>query len=73
LQHLHIHLSGIAYGLKGEKNHLPLRDSDLNLAELFDALRESKCGGRILCESPVLEEDAIYMRDLWKAITNQNT
>jgi len=68
LQHLHIHLSGIEYGPKGEKNHLPLKESDLNLAELFRALRELKCGGRILCESPILEEDAIYMRDLWKSI-----
>jgi deoxyribonuclease IV len=68
LQRLHIHLSGIEYGPKGEKNHLPLKESDLNLAGLFSALQESKCSGRILCESPVLEEDAIYMRDLWKSI-----
>jgi deoxyribonuclease IV len=67
LQHLHIHLSGIEYGPKGEKNHLPIKESDLRLAELFDALRELQCGGRILCESPVLEEDAIYMRDLWES------
>ena len=67
LQYLHIHLSGIEYGPKGEKNHLPLKQSDLNLTELFDALHELKCGGRILCESPLLEEDAIYMRDLWKS------
>jgi deoxyribonuclease-4 len=66
LQNLHIHLSGIEYGPKGEKNHLPIKESDLHLAELFSALQESKCSGRILCESPVLEEDAIYMRDLWK-------
>ena len=69
LQSLHIHLSGIEYGPKGEKNHLPLRESDLNLSGLFAALHESKCGGRILCESPVLEEDAIYMRDLWSKDT----
>jgi deoxyribonuclease-4 len=65
LQHLHIHLSGIEYGPKGEKNHLPLKESDLKLAELFDALHQFNCSGRILCESPVMEEDAIYMRDLW--------
>ena len=70
LQHLHIHLSGIEYGPKGEKNHLPLKESDLHLSELFAALQESKCSGRILCESPVLEEDAIYMRDLWKSLSN---
>jgi len=68
LQRLHIHLSGIEYGPKGEKNHLPLKESDLNLAELFAALHETKCGGRILCESPVLEEDALYMQSLWKSL-----
>ena len=68
LQKLHIHLSGIEYGPKGEKNHLPLRESDLNLADLFHALRDMQCSGRILCESPAMEEDAIYMRDLWESI-----
>jgi len=67
LKHLHIHLSGIEYGPKGEKNHLPLKESDLNLVELFDALHQLNCCGRILCESPAMEEDAIYMRDLWES------
>jgi len=65
LQKLHIHLSGIEYGAKGEKNHLPLRESDFALRELFLALKEMNCSGRILCESPVLEEDALYMKQVW--------
>jgi deoxyribonuclease-4 len=65
LKHLHIHLSGIHYGEKGEKEHLPLKESDLNLTELFRALAAFKCQGRILCESPILEEDALYMKELW--------
>jgi deoxyribonuclease-4 len=69
LQRLHIHLSGIAYGLKGEKSHLPLRESDFNLTDLFSTLYKSNCAGRILCESPILEEDAIYMKGLWKSMT----
>jgi deoxyribonuclease IV len=68
LQHLHIHLSGIEYSAKGEKNHLPLKESDFNLPGLFSALHHYHCQGRILCESPVLEEDAVYMRDLWNEI-----
>jgi deoxyribonuclease-4 len=62
---LHIHLSGIEYSQKGERNHLPLRESDLNLAELFKALHDTLAGGRILCESPAMEEDALYMQQLW--------
>lgn len=65
LHRLHIHLSGIEYGSKGEKNHLPLQKSDFALAELFTALREMDCSGRILCESPIMEEDAIYMKSVW--------
>jgi deoxyribonuclease-4 len=65
LKHLHIHLSGIHYGEKGEKEHLPLKESDLNLTELFQALAVFKCQGRILCESPIMEEDALYMKELW--------
>lgn len=66
LSHLHIHLSGIEYSSKGERNHLPLRESDLKIRELFQALSDRGCSGRILCESPVLEDDAIFMRDLWR-------
>lgn len=62
---LHIHLSGIQYGEKGEKEHLPLKESDLNLKGLFKALAAFHCAGRILCESPIMEDDALYMKDLW--------
>jgi deoxyribonuclease-4 len=68
LQRLHIHLSGIEYTLKGEKNHLPLRESDFALRDLFTALKEMNCSGRILCESPILEEDALYMKKVWEEL-----
>lgn len=68
LKHLHIHLSGIEYSPKGEKNHLPLRESDLNLLELFKALKSVKGGGRILCESPIMETDALYMKETWESL-----
>ncbi len=65
LKNLHIHLSGIEYGPKGEKNHLPLKDADLDLKALFKALNDFNCGGRILCESPIMEEDALTMKKVW--------
>jgi deoxyribonuclease IV len=65
LTRLHIHLSGIQYGPKGEREHLLLKDSDLNLVGLFKALNAFHCRGRILCESPVMEDDALYMKNLW--------
>ena len=65
LSELHIHLSGIEYGPKGEKEHLRLEEADLNLKALFNALRDFKCQGRILCESPVMEDDALVLKALW--------
>ncbi|MBL8064173.1 MAG: TIM barrel protein [Anaerolineales bacterium] len=71
LKKLHIHLSGIDYGPKGEKNHLPLAEADLNLKALFKALNEFDCGGRILCESPIMEEDALNMKKAWMKISGE--
>jgi deoxyribonuclease-4 len=68
LKRLHIHLSGIEYSTKGERSHLKLQESDFNLSALFEALMNRKCAGRILCESPILEEDALFMKKLWEKI-----
>jgi deoxyribonuclease-4 len=71
LKKLHIHLSGIEYGPKGEKNHLAIDKSDLKLKLLFKALKDFKCGGRILCESPIMEEDALNMKKAWMKISGE--
>ncbi|MCC6148495.1 MAG: TIM barrel protein [Anaerolineaceae bacterium] len=65
LKGLHIHLSGIEYTEKGEKKHLPVRECDFNLFDLYKALRVLNCGGTIVCESPLMEEDALFLRDSW--------
>ena len=71
LKHLHIHLSGIEYGPKGEKNHLPLADADLDLKALFLVLKDFGCAGRILCESPIMEEDALIMKKTWMKLSGE--
>ncbi len=71
LKSLHIHLSGIEYGPKGEKNHLALGESDLKINFLFQVLKEFNCGGRILCESPIMEEDAMIMKKAWMKISGE--
>jgi deoxyribonuclease-4 len=68
LNRTHIHLSGIAYGPKGEQEHLPIEESDLDLEGILQALYDSGCSGRILCESPVLEEDAFLIKKKWESI-----
>lgn len=71
LKRLHIHLSGIEYGPKGEKNHLALGESDLKINFLFQALKDFGCAGRILCESPIMEEDALNMKKAWMKISGE--
>ncbi len=68
LKHLHIHLSGIEYSAKGERNHLAVNDSDLNLPALFQSLYDHGCQGRILCESPEMEDDALVLKSAWDSV-----
>ena len=62
LDNMHIHLSGIAYGGKGEKHHLILKESDLNYPEILKAWREFKLKGVVICESPNIEGDALVLK-----------
>jgi deoxyribonuclease-4 len=71
LKRLHIHLSGIEYGPKGEKNHLALAKSDLKLDALYQTLCDFGCAGRILCESPIMEEDALIMKKTWMKLSGE--
>jgi deoxyribonuclease-4 len=71
LTRLHCHLSGIEYTEKGEQNHLVIEDSDFDLEALFAALKEVGAQGRILCESPTLEEDALYIQNAWAKFSGE--
>jgi deoxyribonuclease-4 len=69
LDNIHIHLSGIAYGNKGEIKHLMLPDSDLHYTELLKALKERKAKGVVICESvPYLEQDALLLQQTYRAL-----
>ncbi|MBD3209743.1 TIM barrel protein [Candidatus Woesearchaeota archaeon] len=65
LKSMHLHISGINYGEKGEKNHLPLRESDLAWQALLKTLKEFKARGTIICESPTLEKDAALLQQTY--------
>lgn len=68
LKTLSIHLSGIAYGPKGEKEHLPIAESDLDLDAILKALKAFNCGGRMLIESPAMEDDAMLVKNHWESL-----
>lgn len=63
LEDLHIHLSGINYGAKGEKNHLPFVESDFNYKACLKALKDFSVKGCVICESPILEKDALLLKE----------
>jgi deoxyribonuclease-4 len=52
LESLHIHLSGIQYGPKGEQCHLPLNEADLQYREILRALIDCRARGTIAVEAP---------------------
>ena len=64
---MHIHVSGIAYGKRGEIKHLNLKDSDFNYRELIRALIEYQARGMLISESPNLEEDALLLQESYQA------
>lgn len=68
LKRLHIHVSGISYGAKGEIKHLPLNDSDFKYQELLKALIEFQVTGVLVCESPILEEDALLLKKTYQEL-----
>ncbi|MBT3350653.1 MAG: TIM barrel protein [Nitrospinaceae bacterium] len=68
LSSMHIHLSGIAYTEKGEAHHLELDDSDMNYEDLFRALIDFGASGRVVCESPALEYDALIMQKAYRRL-----
>ncbi|MCH8004009.1 MAG: TIM barrel protein [Nanoarchaeota archaeon] len=65
LENMHIHITGIAYGEKGEKHHLNLKESDLKYEELIKALKDFKVKGVAISESPNIEGDAILIKNIY--------
>ncbi|MDD5122694.1 MAG: hypothetical protein PHX97_04835, partial [Dehalococcoidales bacterium] len=63
ISRLHLHVSGIHYGPRGELKHLPLDESDFNYPELLQAFIDANAGGVIICESPVMEADALLLKN----------
>lgn len=72
LKNMSTHISGIEYSEKGEQNHLPIPESDLDLDAILKALKEFGCGGRMLIESPVMEEDALLVQQRWAQISGES-
>lgn len=62
LRRMHLHYSGIAYGAKGEKHHLPFMESDANWKDFLKVLKKRDIGGICVCESPLQELDTLLLK-----------
>ncbi|GAB4340001.1 MAG: deoxyribonuclease IV [Candidatus Abyssubacteria bacterium] len=68
LKDMHIHVSGIRFGAKGELAHLDLRESDFDYQDLLRALKDFSVGGRVVCESPDREPDALLLKSTFYSV-----
>jgi len=69
LENIHIHVSGIEYGPRGERRHVPLQESDLRYEDMVRAWKDSGISGRVICESPNREDDALFLQALYRKMT----
>jgi len=68
MRRMHMHLSGIDYGAKGERKHLPLKESDIEYLELMRLLKKRGICGTLICEAPreTLISDALLMCEAYR-------
>ena len=66
LDRLHVHISGIEFGPRGERRHQPLRETKFRWRELLRALKDMRVGGWVVCESPEMEDDAIRLQKAYR-------
>ncbi len=62
----HCHFSGIEFTDKGERNHLPVSSGSPPFEPLAAAWKENDWAGRVICESPLIEKDALALQKAWE-------
>lgn len=68
LENFHAHIAGIEYGEKGEKKHLLLEESDMNYKDLMKAFKDFDVKGVVVCESPIMEKDAVLLKTYYESL-----
>ncbi len=68
LENFHAHIAGIEYGEKGEKKHLLLEESDMNYKDLMKAFKDFSIKGVVVCESPIMEKDAVLLKTYYESL-----
>ena len=68
LDNMHIHISGMEYGPRGERKHLNLQESEINWVDALKVIKEFDVKGVLICESPNLEEDALLIKETLESL-----
>jgi len=68
IRDIHAHISGIEYGKGGEKNHLPLDNSEFKYKEVLKVLKDFNVSGTVICESPKMEYDTLILKRIYNEI-----
>ncbi|MEA1904468.1 MAG: TIM barrel protein [Candidatus Hadarchaeota archaeon] len=64
IKNVHTHFTGIEYSKGNERKHLTLEEGDLRFGPLVQAFVEMKLEPTVICESPILEGDALKMMEM---------
>jgi deoxyribonuclease-4 len=65
LSRVHAHISGIAYGGRGEIRHLPFAEADLDYRTFLAVMHSQGVQGSVIVESPAREDDVIRLQAVW--------
>ena len=69
VKNFHSHFSELEYSAKGEIRHIPVgKEDEPPFKPLAEIIIENGYSGTIICESPLLEEDAIKMKKIYEKI-----
>ena len=68
IKQVHFHMSGIDYTTKGEKEHLPLIEADIQYRELIDVFTDYALEGTIAVEAPrpFHTSDALHLQATYR-------
>lgn len=69
----HIHFSGIEHKNSREVKHLPIGMGGPDLKLFASALLTRKCNATIICESPLLEADALKIKETFEGLDSGST
>jgi deoxyribonuclease-4 len=68
LSDVHVHMSGIEFGPRGERRHLALQAADLDYRGFLEVMAERGVRGLVVVESPGREGDAVLVARTWRQV-----